>query len=276
MSMKQTNSQKLACRIVAQGAWGQNFRNWDDLVNVLQGVKFEDDGMKGPKPEIIPANERRRAPLPVRLAVDSSWQATQSSPYDADELRCVFVSSLGDTQLTDYMCRALAGETKQLSPTKFHNSVHNAAAGYWTISTACMQAANSIAGYEESVSLTLLEAMAQVCQENRPVLLTFYDAPVSPVLKCLLKNEQPFAFSMVLAPQADTQAGQLIEMELLEQRVEWSNFDVASLQDCYANNPTAKILSLLSAIVAVQTSSAKTKSVEMPLSEQTSIRLIVS
>lgn len=273
-------STTLACRIVAQGAWGQNFRNWADLSNLLQGGEFTEDGLKGPKPEIIPANERRRAPLPVRLAVDSSWQATQSSPYDADELRCVFVSSLGDTQLTDYMCRALAGEIKQLSPTKFHNSVHNAAAGYWTISTGCMRAANSIAGYEESVPLTLLEAMTQVCSENKPILLTFYDAPVSPVLQSLLKNKQPFAFSMVLAPttasQEENQRGQLIEMELLERRVEWPELKVSSLQEYYATNPTAKILPLLSAAAAAQTSSTNTANVEMPLSEQTSIRLTVS
>ena len=273
MPAKQINSQKLACRIVAQGAWGQNFRNWNDLVNLLQGGEFEDDGIKGPKPDIIPANERRRAPLPVRLAVGSSWQATQSSQYEADELSCVFVSSLGDTQLTDYMCRALAGETKQLSPTKFHNSVHNAAAGYWTISTGCMKAANSIAGYEESVPLTLLEAMTQVCQEHKPLLLTFYDAPVSSVLKCLLKNQQPFAFSMVLVPKAETQKGSLIELEVLEQRVAWPKFAVSNLQDCYADNPTAKILLLLSAVVATQ---VETRIIDMPLSEQTSIRLTVS
>lgn len=272
---------KLACRVVAQGAWGENFRNWGDLANLLQGGEFAEDAMKGPKPEIIPANERRRAPLPVRLAVESSWQATQNSSYAADELRCVFVSSLGDTQLTDYMCRALAGEVKQLSPTKFHNSVHNAAAGYWTISTGCMKAANSIAGYEESVSLTLLEAMTQVCSENEAVLLTFYDAPVSSVLQCLLKNEQPFAFSMILAPAA-TQEGSLIEMEMLEHRVEWPELPIASLQECYESNPTAKILPLLSSLVSVQKSAlaqqvkVATASVEMPLSEQTSIRLTLS
>jgi len=62
--------------------------------------------------------------------------------------------------------RLLAGENKALSPTKFHNSVHNAAAGYWTISTGCMQAANSVAGFDNSVSLTLLEALIQADAEQ--------------------------------------------------------------------------------------------------------------
>ena len=182
---------RFSARIVAVGAWGQEFRSWSDLQKLLENQVWQDDGAKGPKPEIIPANERRRAPLPVRLAVESSWQATQQSDFEAQDLSCVFVSALGDTQLTDYMCKVLAGESKQLSPTKFHNSVHNAAAGYWTISTGCMKAANSVAGYEESVSLTLLEAMTQIHIEQQPVLLTFYDAPVSKVLQSLLKNEYP-------------------------------------------------------------------------------------
>lgn len=176
------------------------------------------------------------------------------------------------------MCKTLANEPRQLSPTKFHNSVHNAAAGYWTISTGCMQAANSVAGYEQSVPLTLLEAVTQVCSERKPALLTFYDAPVSPILKSLLKNEQAFAFSMVLAPliKEAYQVGQLLlEIELLEHPVAWPNFDIDGLQECYTNNPTAKILPLLSTMVevkALQTSG----SIEMPLSKQTSIRLTVS
>jgi len=192
--------QSLAFKVLGVGAWGSGFRNWIDLQKCLAGESLEDDGAKGPKPEVIPPNERRRAPLPVRLAVEASWQACIDAEFSPDQLGCVFVSGLGDTQLTDYMCKVLAGENKALSPTKFHNSVHNAAAGYWTISTDCMQAANSVAGFGESVSLTLMESLIQAHAEQRALLLTFYDAPSSPVLKELLKNEHSFAVSMIIAP----------------------------------------------------------------------------
>lgn len=283
-------NQPLTCRIAGLGAWGQNFRNVADLQTLLSGGEFIDDGAKGPKPEIIPANERRRAPLPVRLAVESSWQATQSSSYAAEDLSCVFVSSLGDTQLTDYMCRVLASENKQLSPTKFHNSVHNAAAGYWTISTGCMKAANSIAGYEESVALTLLEAMTQLQCEQTPILLTFYDAPVSPVLKSLLKNEQAFAVSVILEPVLElasksvqepkqtkptsvNRLNTMLTAEVVNKAAKWPELAVPSLQALYTDNPTAKILALLSSLSEASALHNKQQTVDMPLSAESCLRV---
>lgn len=255
-------------KIVAVGAWGQEFRNWQDLQNLLANHEWQDDGAKGPKPEIIPANERRRAPLPVRLAVESSWQATQQSTFQAEDLSCVFVSALGDTQLTDYMCKVLAGENKQLSPTKFHNSVHNAAAGYWTISTGCMQAANSVAGYEESVSLALLEALTQINLEQQPVLLTFYDAPVSKVLQDLLKNEYPFAVSLVIVPEQADCAGQKISVSVQNREQKWSELESTNntLRAIYEATPTARILALLE-----KYGKGEVTQLSMPLSQTTSL-----
>ncbi len=194
------NQNTLRCSIKSVGGWGQNYTNWQELSELLTTGNTTENTATSPKPEIIPANERRRAPLPVKLAVESSWQATLSADLDPKNLACVFVSGLGDTQLTDYMCKVLATESMQLSPTKFHNSVHNAAAGYWTISTGCMKAANSVAGFNESVSLALLEAITQCVQEQAPVLITFYDAPSSEILKPLLKNEQSFSASLIIEP----------------------------------------------------------------------------
>ena len=134
----------MKCKITGIGAWGGQFQNWSQLQAILAGAQLpKPDKPNSPKPEIIPANERRRAPLPVKLAVEVSWQATRAAQVDPQATACTFASGLGDTEITDYMCRALNTAEKVLSPTKFHNSVHNAAAGYWTISTGCMKAAES-------------------------------------------------------------------------------------------------------------------------------------
>lgn len=245
--------------ILGLGAWGANFRSGADLISLLNGESLEDDGAKGPKPEIIPANERRRAPLPVRLAVETSSQACDNAGLNPAELGCVFVSGLGDTQLTDYMCKVLAGENKALSPTKFHNSVHNAAAGYWTISAGCMQAANSIAGFEQSVPLTLMESLIQADAEQRPILMTFYDAPVSPVLKSILKNEHAFSVSVIIAPTSIKQEltsklnGELAEntpahfsATVEPKSCEWPTRNwVEPLNQCYHTNPVARVLPLI-------------------------------
>ncbi|QJR80947.1 hypothetical protein CA267_009230 [Alteromonas pelagimontana] len=264
-------AKELACKIVSVGAWGSYFANWDELQQLMQGSDVGQTKNVGPKPAVIPANERRRAPLPVRLAVESSWQATQAANVPPESLTCVFVSGLGDTDLTDYMCKTLASEHKELSPTKFHNSVHNAPAGYWTISTKTMSAANSVAGYEESVSLTLLEAMIQCESENVPLLVTFYDAPVADVLQPILANREPFAFSLILYPASADIDGTLIRANVTyNERAPWpqlqsSNEYIAAL---YANNPTAKILSLAPLLTQ---SFACEDVVKMPLSKGTSV-----
>ncbi len=261
-------STNLNFKVLGVGAWGLSFRNGADLRNVLAGQELEDDGATGPKPEIIPANERRRAPLSVRLAVESSWQAVQSSGVGVQDLACVFVSGLGDTQLTDYMCTALAKETKALSPTKFHNSVHNAAAGYWTISTGCMQAANSIAAFQESASATLLEAVIQAQADAKPLLLTFYDAPVSAKLKPMLKNEYAFSLSFVIAPCVAHDSG-AINVSVESVAVDWPALPgTPELQACYANNPAARILALAALSDAPDGTISR-----LPLSAETALSL---
>lgn len=191
-------------------------------------------------------------------------------------MACVFVSGLGDTQLTDYMCKVLATESMQLSPTKFHNSVHNAAAGYWTISTGCMKAANSVAGFNESVSLALLEAITQCVQENAPVLITLYDAPSSEILKPLLKNEQSFSASIIIEPilvsAQETSVDNTLEMEVLSKPSEWPELDLeAELEKNYQQNPVAKILALLQ-LLAKNSSDT----VLLPLSAETSLQLTLT
>jgi len=246
-----------SCKIAAFGAWGKGFENWSDLVGLLKNKQFvpEDSVLnsKGPKPEVIPANERRRSPLPVKLAVETSWQATQMANIDPKELTCVFVSGFGDTQLTDYMCKVLATDSKELSPTKFHNSVHNAAAGYWTISTGCEKAANSVAGFQDSVSLTLMEAMIQCQQEAKPILMTFFDAPVSVVLTDIMGAGSAFSFSMIILPCEEGESASLADdMVILNAKVVAKNttwpelVDAHSIvDDIYKNNPSGRILSLV-------------------------------
>jgi hypothetical protein len=267
-------------QILGIGAWGPNFQNWSELSAILNGEQFEAHGIKGPKPQAIPANERRRAPLPVRLAVESSWQAVNEAGLDPAKLPSVFVSAIGDTQLTDYMCSVLSTESKALSPTKFHNSVHNAAAGYWTISTGCTQAANSVAGFQESVSLALMEALIQCQAEQRPLLISFYDAPCSEVLCELLENDVPFAASIVIAPASYSKtrpnfSAKVCQHELKTHDNHWPALDAhQSLQSSYAKNPSAKILSLLKLLVSVGLTDPDP--IELPLSQQTSLRIAVT
>jgi hypothetical protein len=264
--------------VVGLGAWSDYFNSWSSLAELLQNNDLVSgevlEKIAGPKPQIIPANERRRAPLPVRLAVESSCQASQMANIDPKDLSCVFVSGFGDTQLTDYMCSVLASESKELSPTKFHNSVHNAAAGYWTISTGCQQAANSVAGFQHSVALTLMEGILQCVEENKPVLLTFFDAPVTAMLTDILGQGNSFSFALIVVPDnyySGHDYCKKIKATIKYHRCEWPNLAAQNntLIQYYMNNPSARILPFLEVLLGL----SKSNAVEFPLSEQTSLSL---
>ena len=75
----------------------------------------------------------------VAVALEVALAACRAADRDPATLPSVFASTHGDLAITDYMCETLATDPTAVSPTKFHNSVHNAAAGYWTIGAGCVR-----------------------------------------------------------------------------------------------------------------------------------------
>ena len=66
------------------------------------------------------------------------------------------------SRINDYMCATLAATPTLISPTKFHNSVHNAAAGYWTHRPpAATSASTALTAFDASFGAGLLEAASQ-------------------------------------------------------------------------------------------------------------------
>ncbi len=268
---------ELRCALTGIGAWGPGFNDWPSLRALLLQSSLVDESAfvtSTPKPEVIPANERRRAPLPVKAAVDVSWQALQQSGIASAEVACVFGSGLGDTEITDYMCRALTTAEKQLSPTKFHNSVHNAAAGYWTISTHCMKSANSIAAYHMTAGLAVLEAMTQCVQHNEPVLITLFDTAAHDAYRQIFDCEHSFAAALLITPIAFVGSTPIAQLTLTQTassagQPEWPS---ATLNTLYQGNPAGKILGLLTAIAQFETAT-EANSAKLGLSTSSSISL---
>ncbi len=195
------------------GLWSPQLANFDALRSLLGGVEPAPPPAR-PTAATLPANERRRAPESVLLAVEVAGQAVAMSGRDACELTCVFASSHGDQPITDYMCATLAQAPGELSPTKFHNSVHNAPVGYWTIAIGCHAPSSAVAAQRASFGAGLLEAASQVVAEQRGVLLVCSDTesvgPLAEVIGCRL----PFGSAWVLAPEATPGALACLELSL--------------------------------------------------------------
>jgi Beta-ketoacyl synthase, N-terminal domain len=171
---------------------------------------------KRPAPELLAAAERRRAPDTVALALEVAAAAVREAGAAADALPAVFTSTHGDLAVNDYMCATLATQPTQISPTKFHNSVHNAAAGYWTIATGCHEASTALTAYDASFAAGLLEAATQCQADARAVLLVAFDVAATGPLASVVASEGLLACALVLAPVASERTVAAFDWSLVE------------------------------------------------------------
>ncbi|WP_043091560.1 beta-ketoacyl synthase chain length factor, partial [Xanthomonas sp. SHU 166] len=161
----------LSATIEGIGFWAPGLPGWT-LAQAFargEGAPLETPGR--PSPQLLAPNERRRAPDTVAVSLDAALAACQDAGRDPATLPSVFTSTHGDLAITDYMCTTLASEPLSVSPTKFHNSVHNAAAGYWTIGAGATAAATAISAHSGSFAQGLLEALSQLAAGEDAVLL---------------------------------------------------------------------------------------------------------
>ena len=181
--------------------WAPTLPGWDVARAAFDGSGVPTDPpAKRPSPQVLAPAERRRAPDTVALALEVAASAIAASGREAKDLPCVFASAHGDLGINDYMCGTLASDPTMLSPIKFHNSVHNAAVGYWTIGTGCMAASNSLSAYEATFASGLLEAATQCAADDQAVLLVGYDMPAVGALASVTTSRGLLAVALVVSP----------------------------------------------------------------------------
>jgi len=191
---------KLAARVAGIGLIGPGLASWEAARAALAGrAPYARSPAAIPAPEALPATERRRAGKSVKLALATGLAAAKAAGRDPSTLAAVFASSSGDGENCHAICEVLASDDRQISPTRFHNSVHNAPAGYWSIATGATASADCIAAFDASFGAGLLEALARLADDPAlPVVLVAYDAPYPEPLHAARPVPEPFAVAMVL------------------------------------------------------------------------------
>lgn len=151
--------------------------DWPTARAVLRGEQvFVSAPSLLPTPDLLPPAERRRASRVVKLSLGLGLQAVVQAGADASVLATVFTASGADGHNCHALCEQLASDDRQISPTRFHNSVHNVTAGYWGIATRSMAKCQVIGAFDASFGAGLLDAMGQVAFDGEPVLLVAYDS----------------------------------------------------------------------------------------------------
>ena len=203
-----------------------------------------------PLPMALPPAERRRAGAVVKVSLAVGQEAVAASGLQANTLPSVFSSSSGDAINCHEICSALASNDRLISPTRFHNSVHNAASGYWSISSGSMASSSVLCAHDASFAAGLLEAMTQVVVEQRAVLLVAYDTDYPEPLRSVRPLPDTFGVGLVLAPHRSecSLARWTLEPAACFTGKAASRLDDSKLEQVRKSIPAARCLPLLRSI----------------------------
>jgi len=234
----------LSAYIEGIGLLGPGFADWPEGSRLLRNpAEYVARPTVLPAPDALPPAERRRTGRVVKLALAAGIQATKMAQADPVGLAAVFTSSGGDGQNCHEICETLTLADRQLSPTRFHNSVHNAAAGYWGIATGAVAPCNALCAYDASFAAGLLEAITQVSIDGARVLLVAYDMQYPEPLNSKRRISEAFGLGLVLAPRASATAIAQIAVSLADASPE--RMQHPAFESLRASIPAARALPLL-------------------------------
>ncbi len=229
------------------GLCGPGLDAWAQSTAILAGhAAYTQAPAKPPALTLLPTAERRRAPQTVKLALAVGTEAFTAAGRDPVTTPTVFASSGGDGDTIHDILSVLASAQRELSPTRFHNSVHNAAAGYWSIATGATAASTSLCAHDDSFAAGLLEALAQTTT-GQAVALIAYDVPYPGPLFAVRPVSATFGVALVLSP-TPTQAS-FARLDLALQPGPAPSTQAApALEELRHTTPAARCLPLLEAL----------------------------
>jgi hypothetical protein len=236
------------------GVWAPGLAGWAASREILAGGKsYQAASLPRPSPALLPPTERRRSGNTILLAIQTAEEAVAGAGVNPQGVATVFASSGGDMDIVHDLCAALALPERQVSPTRFHNSVHNAAAGYWSIASGSQKPSTSLSCHDFTFVAGLVESVAQIAAECQPVLLVAYDWPPPPPLHAKRPLSAAFSVGLLLSPQRTDASMAALAMNMTAPGAEpATRMNDTGLECLRCGNPAARALSLLTAIARPQ------------------------
>ncbi len=229
------------------GMLGPGLSGWAAAHAVLCGQQpYQPQKTILPPPQLLPPAERRRSCTVVKVALAIGTEALAAAQVEARDLPTVFASSGGEGENCHTLCEVLASSERAVSPTRFHNSVHNVAAGYWGIATGARTSASVVCAHDGSFSAGLLEALTLTVTSQSRTLLVAYDTGYPEPLGSARPIRDTLGIALVLAPQASAHSMAQFNAAFTADPV--TRLEAALLESLRTAIPAARGLPLLQAL----------------------------
>lgn len=191
----------LQIHVAGVGLLGPGMESWARGRDVLAGKEvLRLAPTQLPPATALPPAERRRVGAAIKLSMAIGFEATSHAGSDPKQLATVFSSTEGDCDNCHAILETLASDERAISPTRFHNSVHNAPSGYWSIATGCMQPSTSLCAFDATFAAGLLEAATQALSSGQSCMLLAYDTAFPEPLYSLRPIPYAMGVALVLSP----------------------------------------------------------------------------
>lgn len=141
---------------------------WDDLAWPPRYDPTTDDS-------IHPRMRRRMSQLSC-MVIRATRQAGGTDAFDGTPM--LFATANGEINTINLILESLVDPARSVSPTHFHNSVHNAGPGYWTINTGRKAPTSTLTMGELSFEYALLDAWARLANGLPEIQVTAGDEAV--------------------------------------------------------------------------------------------------
>ena len=231
------------------GVIGPGLEGWPATRSVLAGADdYEPQPVRLPQIALLPPAERRRAGTTVKLAIAAGTEALAQAGRDPAEMAMVFAASGGDGETVHETLTVLASARREVSPTRFHNSVHNAPSGYWSVATGSRAPSTSLCAFDDSFAAGILEATVQATVQNCPITLIAYDVPYPEPLHTARPIVAAFGVALVLAPHKAERALASLTLTMTHAMSPATTMLDPELERLRLGNPAARALPLLAAL----------------------------
>lgn len=233
------------------GLSGPGFPDWPSAVPILRcEAPYSPAIYRASGRSPLAGAERRRATAITRLALEVAMEAA-GPEHETWDLPTVFASSGGEVDTCDVLFDQLARSDCAVSPTQFHNSVHNAASGYWGIASGSHEVATSLACFDATFAAGLLEASAMMAADRCELLLIVYDGPPPYPIAPFRPLLAPFAVALRLSPEPVPGALASLDVGFDTDRCRAPTaLPDPALEALRVGNPAARALPVLAAIAA--------------------------
>jgi hypothetical protein len=231
------------------GVLGPGLEGWPATRAVLAGAaRYEPMPVRLPPVVLLPAAERRRAGATVKLAIAAGVEALAQAGRQPADMAMVFAASGGDGETVHETLTVLASARREVSPTRFHNSVHNAPSGYWSVATGSRAPSTSLCAFDDSFAAGMLEAAVQATVQDCPVTLIAYDVPYPEPLHTARPIVSAFGMALVLVPVRTERVLASLTVTTADAMSPLTTMPEPELERLRAGNPAARSLPLLAAI----------------------------